>query len=581
MTSLDLSTNKFTNFGILPFLSSLLKLSIAYNPIKSLEDIAENVPNLEFLDIKGHKLNDVDSNNYLRSRRRFIVPLKGLVKIRELHIHGNVSLDNGRKIDDNKYAEDVYNLMQQIISLEIVDGMSVDDWKADIHEDRVVSDNNVFGPSSSIEVISISTPRFDQVSSIFKSKLLNEPTIKKELYSIEVERCIENDDFISDRNNNNNNNNEDKDEKEDNVNDHLLDSNSWRPIDDEKETSIDVEGSNISAFSKSSSPMMKTNVIVVSRHHENKDKDIRIRMGESDDYESDEDVIIRVDRSTGQLISRKKGSPMLLLLSLFQLSMKYENRQLIKAIRQWGSAIRPSSREYVSVINALTSNNNQILESLECEREKNRTNAVEWEKRLDVEKNRYLNASKKVLQQESILMSFRRDLEEKIRLHTGIEMNSIKELGAYKDIILNKDAEIDILKKQLNDNQSLLESNQRCEEEYKVKLLMVTEKEASFQLMYDDWLLSRKSLIQSVEQSHSALASALERETSLIANCDEYRKVINSLEEKISTLNETTISFNGKMGIRILNYHIVIISNLYYFYYSFTRNRIIKSIYFA
>ena len=55
--------------------SWLLKLSIAYNPIKSLEDISENVPNLEYLDIKGNKLNNDISNNYnyLRSRRRFIV----------------------------------------------------------------------------------------------------------------------------------------------------------------------------------------------------------------------------------------------------------------------------------------------------------------------------------------------------------------------------------------------------------------------------------------------------------------------------------------------------------------------------
>ena len=64
LTSLDLSANKFTNFSILPFLSSLLKLSIAYNPIKSLEDISENVPNLEYLDIKGNKLNNDISNNY-------------------------------------------------------------------------------------------------------------------------------------------------------------------------------------------------------------------------------------------------------------------------------------------------------------------------------------------------------------------------------------------------------------------------------------------------------------------------------------------------------------------------------------
>lgn len=86
LTSLDLSANKFTNFSILPFLSSLLKLSIAYNPINSLEDIAENVPNLEYLDIKGHQLSNDNSNKYLRSRRRLIVPLKGLTKMRELHI---------------------------------------------------------------------------------------------------------------------------------------------------------------------------------------------------------------------------------------------------------------------------------------------------------------------------------------------------------------------------------------------------------------------------------------------------------------------------------------------------------------
>jgi len=221
LTSLDLSANKFTNFSILPFLSSLLKLSIAYNPIKSLEDISENVPNLEYLDIKGNKLNNDISNNYnyLRSRRRFIVPLKGLVKIRELHITSKHSHDKINKNDDDKYAKDIYNLMQQIISLEIVDGMYVNDWKADANEDRNVFDNNkIFNPLPSIDIDSIATPRFDQVSSIFKSKLLNESIEKQELYSIDEENCIENENN-NDNNNDINNNDFNKNDINNNNND--------------------------------------------------------------------------------------------------------------------------------------------------------------------------------------------------------------------------------------------------------------------------------------------------------------------------------------------------------------------------
>lgn len=49
------------------------------------------------------------------------------ISLRELHITSKHSLEKASKIDDDKYANDICNLMQQIKSLEFVDGMSAND----------------------------------------------------------------------------------------------------------------------------------------------------------------------------------------------------------------------------------------------------------------------------------------------------------------------------------------------------------------------------------------------------------------------------------------------------------------------
>ena len=552
LTSLDISANKFNSISILPFMPSLLKLSIAYNPIKTLEDINENVPSLEYLDIRGNSLNNSsnDKYSYLRSRRRVIVPLKGLTKIRELYITIRQVHDNSKsnRYDNNGYANDIYNLTQQVLSLELVDGMSPMDWKADADEERGdVAYTNHLNAQPQIDIDAIATPRFDQVSSIFKSKLLNESADKPDVLSI-IEEGVDN----SNDNNDNNDNN-----------------SSIVPLIIDIKTNYNVNDAvdnDLSAFSTSSSPMMKTNVIVETKHrvpddigtlsgnNDNKINEIgpdRVSTHIYGDNDND-DIVIRVDRSTGQIVSRKKGSPMLMLLTLFKQSMKFENRQLFVAIKKWRNETKPKTIEYTNIINNLTSNNNDLLASLENERENHRTMTKEWEKRLEVEKNKYSNASKKVLQQEAMLMSIRRDLEEKIRHNTQVEVNNIKDISSYKDIIINKDAEIDILKKQLADSRVAIESSNKREEELQNRLMIENEKEIRFKEKCDEWMSSREALIQSVEQSQSALSLALEREATLTSSCEEYRSIINSFKEQVLSLEKKVTTCNEQIGINII-----------------------------
>ena len=555
LTSLDISANKFNSISILPFMPSLLKLSIAYNPIKTLEDINENVPSLEYLDIRGNSLNNssTDKFSYLRSRRRVIVPLKGLTKIRELYITMKQVHDNSKsnRYDNNGYANDIYNLTQQVLSLEIVDGMSPMDWKADADEEMgVVYNTNHSNTQPQRDIDGIATPRFDQVSSIFKSKLLNESVEKPDVLSIIEEGGA--DDSTDDNND-----------------------NSIVPLIKTDNNANDAIDNDLSAFSTSSSPMMKTNVIMETKHRDtdigtlNIDKSnnetghnrVNTHIYDVDDNDND-DIVIRVDRSTGQIVSRKKGSPMLMLLTLFKQSMKFENRQLYLAIKKWRNETKPKTIEYTNIINNLTANNNDLLASLENEREKHRTMTKEWEKRLEVEKNKYSNASKKVLQQEAMLMSIRRDLEEKIRYNTQVEVNNIKDISSYKDTIINKDAEMDILKKQLADSRIAIESSNKREEELQNKLMIENEKEIRFKEKYDEWMSSREALIQSVEQSQSALSLALEREATLTSSCEEYRSIINSLKEQAISLEKKVTTCNEQIGIVIITIIIVILIDI-------------------
>lgn len=538
LTSLDISANKFSDLSILPFIPSLLKLSIAYNPIKTLEDINESVPNLEYLDVRGHNLNNsnTDKCSYLRSRQKVVVPLKGLTNIRELHITTRPDHDNAKNIYDNdSYASELYNLTQQILSLEMVDGMSPMDWKADADEAKEEVNNRPISSLSSqplIDIDNIATPIFDQVSSIFKSKLLNESAEKPELSSIIEEK---------------------EDDKARDCND-----NNEIPLVIGVEIEDKVDGfdeNDLITLSTSSSPMMKTKVILETKNRDTNgiqtlsvdncdSKVITFSPNQSDV----DDIIIRVDRSTGQLVSRKKGSPMLLSLVLFKLSMKFENRQLSVALRRWRNETIPKNIDYTNVISSLTNNNNDLLATLENEREKNKLMTKDWEKRLEVEKNKYSNASKKVLQQEAMLMGVRRDLEEKIRYNTQVEVNTIKDISAYKDIIINKDAEIEILKKQLAEGLSAMESANKREEDLQNKLMLENEKEVRFQGKYDEWMSSREALILSVEQSQSALSLALEREAILTTSCQEHLSIINTLEEQIISLDKTIIVCNEKIG---------------------------------
>lgn len=532
LTSLDISANKFSDLSILPFMPSILKLSIAYNPIKTLEDINESIPNLEYLDVRGHNLNNsnTDKCSYLRSRQKVVVPLKGLTNIRELHITTRPDLDNAKNVYDNdSYASELYNLTQQILSLEMVDGMSPMDWKADADEAKEEVNNRAISYSSSqplIAIDNIATPIFDQVSSIFKSKLLNESAEKPELSSIIEEK---------------------EDDKAHGYND-----NNEIPlvIDVEIDDNVDdFDENDLITLSTSSSPMMKTKVILETKNRDTNGDNCDSKVITFSPNQSDvDDIIIRVDRSTGQLVSRKKGSPMLLSLVLFKLSMKFENRQLSVALRRWRNETIPKNIDYTNVISSLTNNNNDLLASLENEREKNRSMTKDWEKRLEVEKNKYSNASKKVLQQEGMLMGVRRDLEEKIRYNTQVEVNTIKDISAYKDIIINKDAEIDILKKQLAEGFSAMEYSNKREEDLQNKLMLENEKEVRFQGKYDEWMSSREALILSVEQSQSALSLALEREAILTTSLQEDLSIINTLEEQIISLDKTIIVCNEKIG---------------------------------
>ena len=532
---------------------SLLKLSIAYNPIKTLEDISDNVPNLEYFDIRGHDLNNdkSDKYSYLRSRSRVIVPLKRLTKLRELYITAGSSKNN--RYDNSSCANDIYNLTQQILSLEIVDGMNPNDWKADADEERGNYVNNktkTASPLPQIDIDSIPTPKFDQVSSIFKAKLLNESAEKHELHSILEEKEVET-----------NANNDD-----------------LSPIiivDVKTEDNAD-EGDNInvSAFSRSSSPMMKTNVIVETKQrHESDFKLLSLSddngdsKSNSQNYSDDEDIIIRVDRSTGKLVSRRRGNPMLLLLALFKQSMKFENRQLLVAITKWRNGTKSRTVDYINIINNLTTNNDDLLVSLQKEREKGINMMKELEKRLEVEKNKYSNASKKILQQEAMLMGIRRDLEEKIRYNTQVEVSSIQDISTYKTIILNKDAELDILTKQLADSRLTIDTCHKREEELHNKLMIETEKDVRFKEKYDEWMSSREALLQSVEQSQSALSLVLERETALTASCNEFQLIINTLEEQAVTHEKVVATCHEKIGIIFIIIAIIIlIVTLYHSY---------------
>jgi chromosome segregation ATPase len=242
--------------------------------------------------------------------------------------------------------------------------------------------------------------------------------------------------------------------------------------------------------------------------------------------------------------------------------MKFENRQLYVAIKKWRNETKPKTMEYTNIINNLTANNNDLLASLENEREKHRTMTKEWEKRLEVEKNKYSNASKKVLQQEAMLMSIRRDLEEKIRYNTQVEVNNIKDISSYKDTIINKDAEMDILKKQLTDSRIAIEASNKREEELQNKLMIENEKEIRFKEKYDEWMSSREALIQSVEQSQSALSLALEREATLTSSCEEYRSIINSLKKQVISLDKKVTTCNEQIGIIIITIIIVILIDI-------------------
>ena len=192
---LDLSGNYYTSLDALPYLPSLETLHVAYNPIKTLENIHRNCPNITKLDIRNICLPSHYDETIL------IKPLNELKSLHAILITGSGT--NSAKVN---MPGIVLNIIAKCKHIQYIDNVSCIEWMENnkpmtlpstspipilpprsptiIESNQLIDDEkeNIL-VSETPAVIVVNTPRFDQIAQRFRSKQTHKEVNSSIIYS--------------------------------------------------------------------------------------------------------------------------------------------------------------------------------------------------------------------------------------------------------------------------------------------------------------------------------------------------------------------------------------------------------------